>query len=260
MSLKSKIKTYFFQFTYPTVLHPTYVLRIKNRKRLPMLILGFLPISRLILINESFTAKYWERINNVGTLDEHFVLLNFDLRPPSKILDIGCGNSSISLGLASFGYDVIGIDFRYAGYSHKNFTYLKENFYDYDFKEQSFECILVISVLEHIGMGHYGEQPVENGDMVAMSKIKSLLKPNGVIFISVPGGKRMIYEKNGIRYIRVFDPKQIEDLCSGLVIEKELFFRKIDQDWFECTREELEQVQYVDEDVGAILIKARLPA
>jgi len=257
LSLKKKIKTWLFQFTFPSVLHPTYVLRLKNKKRLPMLFFGFVPISRFSLVNESFKEKHWELINNVGTLDEPFVLLNFDLPLESKILDLGCGGSSISLGLSSFGYTITGIDFRYAGYSHPNFTYMKKNFFDVEIEKESFDCVLAISVLEHIGMGHYGDKPIEDGEIRAMKKIRSILKTNGTLFISVPGGRRKIHEKNGIRYIRIFDPKQIEELCEGFTIEKELFYEKINQDWLPRSREELEKVEYVDEDVGAILIKAR---
>lgn len=222
-----------------------------------MLVLGFLPISRLLLVNPSFTEKYWESINNVGTLDEPFVLLNFDSSIGSKIFDLGCGGSSISLGLASFGYDVTGVDFRYAGYSHKNFKFIQKNFFDLDLKTNSYDVVLAISILEHIGMGHYGDSPMVDAEQKAIDKIKSILKPNGVLFISVPGGRRKIYEKDGIKYIRIFDPVQIENLCKGFIIEKELFFKKENQDWLFCSRDEISKIEYVDEDVGAILIKAR---
>lgn len=256
MSLRKKLKLWLFQFTHPAVLHPTYVWRIKKKGKLSRLFLGFIPFSRLALLSDSWKEKYWESINNVGTLDEPFVLLNWDLPKESKILDFGCGGSSISLGLTSFGYKVTGVDFRFAGYSHKNFTYLKKNFFDIDFKENSFDCVLAISVFEHVGMGHYGEDPIKDADIKAMEKIRKILKSNGTIFISVPGGKRKIYEKDGIQYIRIFDPKKIEELCEDFIIEKELFFKKVDQEWHITTSEEISKIEYVDEDVGAILIKA----
>jgi SAM-dependent methyltransferase len=257
LKIKNKLKSWLFQFTYPQVLHPTYVWRLKNKSKISMLLFGFLPISRYSLINQSFREKYWESINNVGTLDEPFVYLNWDLPADSKILDFGCGGSSISLGLSSFGYHVTGIDFRYAGYSHKNFTYLKNDFLKYNFDLNSFDSVLAISVLEHVGMGHYGDEFVENADKISMKKIYDILKPNGIVFISVPGGRKKIYEKNGIKYIRIFDPETIEKLCENFVIEKEYFYKKINQEWISVDRDELIETEYVDEDVGAILIKAR---
>ena len=224
-----------------------------------MLALGFLPISRLIRVSESFTTKYWEVINNQGTLDIPFVLLNFDLSSTSKILDFGCGGSVIPLYLATFGYKVTGIDFRYGGgYSHKNFTFLKKNFFDVNLEKGSFDCVIATSTLEHVGMGHYGESPLENGDMKAMEKIRHILKPGGVLFLTVPGGRGKIYEKKGIKYVRIYEPSEIEQLCKGFKIEKELFFKKEDQEWIPAKREEMTKIEFMYEDNGVILIKARL--
>ena len=89
----------------------------------------------------------------------------------------------------------------------------------------SFDSVLAISVLEHVGMGHYGDEFVENADKISMKKIYDILKPNGIVFISVPGGRKKIYEKNGIKYIRIFDPETIEKLCENFVIEKEYFYK-----------------------------------
>lgn len=257
MSLKKRIKLFWFDFTHPAVLHPTYILQLKTKNKYKKLLLGFWPISRYALFNENFARKYWKRVNSVGTLDEPFVYLNFDLPRDSKILDFGCGGSSISLGLASFGYDVTGVDFRYAGFSHKNFKYYKQNFFDVEFKKDSFDCVLAISVLEHVGMGHYGEPPIKNADLKAMEKIRYVLKPDGILFISVPGGKRKIYEQDGIEYIRIFDPDYLKELCKGFMILKEIFYKKENQDWIQCSREKLSQIEYEGEDVSAILIKAQ---
>jgi len=123
--------------------------------------MGFLPISRLFTVSDSFVKKYWEMIGNVGTLEIPFVFLNFDVPIGSKILDIGCATSSLSLSLASFEHKVTVIDFRDVGYSHPNFIYHQKNLFDVTLDENSFDCVLAVSFLEHVGMGHYGEGKVE---------------------------------------------------------------------------------------------------
>jgi len=222
-----------------------------------MLVMGFVPISRILLASKSFREKYWKLTNNVVNLDAPFLLLNFDLPKNSKILDFGCGGSPVSAGLVTFGYKVTGIDFKETSFFHKNFTFRCENFFDANFENNSFDCILAISVFEHVGMGHYGDKPIENADYKSMEKIKNILKKDGYLFISVPGGRKKIYEKDGISYIRIYDPESIEKLCEGFQIEKELFFKKINQEWIESSREDISKIEYEGEDVGAILIKAR---
>lgn len=222
-----------------------------------MLFMGFLPISRLFTVSDSFVKKYWEMIGNVGTLEIPFVFLNLDVPIGSKILDIGCATSSLSLSLASFGYKVTGIDFRDVGYSHPNFTYHQKNLFDVTLDKNSFDCVLAVSFLENVGMGHYGEGKVEGAEEKTMEIIKKTLKPGGSLFIVVPGGRSKIHEKDGIQYIRIYEPQQIENLCKDFSIEKELFFKKENQYWIPTSRDEVSQIEYVDEDVGAILIIAR---
>ena len=222
-----------------------------------MLVMGFVPISRILLSSKSFREKYWQITNNVVNLDTPFLLLNFDLPKNGKILDFGCGGSPVSAGLATFGYNVTGIDFQETSFFHKNFIFKHENFFDANFENNYFDCILAISVFEHVGIGHYGDQPIENADFKSMEKIKRILKTGGYLFISVPGGRSKIYEKDGISYIRIYDPETIEKLCEGFKIENEMFFKKINQEWIETSRDEIKKIEYEGEDVGAILIKAR---
>lgn len=221
-----------------------------------MLFYGFVPISRLAVTNPNFQKKHWELINNVGTLETPFVLLNFDTKPPSKLLDLGCATSYLSLYLSTMGYDVTGIDFRDVGYSNPNLHFINKNLFDVDLENELFDCVLCVSFLEHVGLGHYGEQKIPDADKKTMKVIKKVLKRNGPLFIIVPGGRSKIYQKYSIEYIRIFDPEQVEKLCDGFKIDIELFFKKENQEWVPTTRDELSKIEYVDEDVGAILIKA----
>lgn len=219
--------------------------------------MGFIPISRLVLTSKSFREKYWVPTNNVVNLDAPFLLLNFDLPKNSKILDFGCGGTPVSSGLTMFGYEITGIDFQETNFHHKNFTFIKNDFLNANFEKNSLDCVLAISVLEHVGMGHYGDKPIENADYKSVEKIKEILKPGGLLYISVPGGRKKIYQKDGIAYIRIYDTVAIEKLLTGFTIEKELFFKKINQQWIETDKKNLESLEYDGEDIGAILIQAK---
>jgi len=54
------------------------------------------------------------------------------------------------------------------------------------FPPASFDVVIAVSVIEHVGIGRYGDQVRPEGDMVAMDHIKSWLKPDGLLYMDVP--------------------------------------------------------------------------
>ncbi|MDB6081434.1 MAG: hypothetical protein JWO53_706 [Chlamydiia bacterium] len=64
---------------------------------------------------------------------------------------------------------------------------------EYEQNPKLFDVILSVSSLEHDGLGRYGDPINPNGDCVAMNRLKSMLKDNGLLFLSVPIGKDCIW-------------------------------------------------------------------
>ena len=52
-----------------------------------------------------------------------------------------------------------------------------------------FDAIISISSIEHDGLGRYGDPIDPNGDLKAMKKLKTMLKEDGLLFLSVPVSK-----------------------------------------------------------------------
>ncbi|MBP7211249.1 class I SAM-dependent methyltransferase [bacterium] len=99
--------------------------------------------------------------------------------PSSKILDIGCGLGYMLAGISDkhqkFGLEVSKFATSEAEKYAKIFN---EPFEDIDLKENSFDIIISHHVIEHI------DSP-EN----FLTKIKKILKPNGILIISTPDFK-----------------------------------------------------------------------
>lgn len=56
-----------------------------------------------------------------------------------------------------------------------------------DFAPQSFNWIVSISAIEHIGLGHYKQDPVnDSGDSIAMANAWRWLTPGGWMYVDVP--------------------------------------------------------------------------
>jgi len=71
---------------------------------------------------------------------------------------------------------------------------------DYDILRPTFDIAWSISSFEHDGLGMYGDPLDPEGDLKAMQKMKSIVKPGGLLFLSVPVGKDKILFNNARIY------------------------------------------------------------
>ena len=62
----------------------------------------------------------------------------------------------------------------------------------YKESQNKFDMVFSISSLDHDGLGRYGDPLNPNGDLEAMDKIRSILKPGGLLLLSVPVGPDVV--------------------------------------------------------------------
>ena len=62
----------------------------------------------------------------------------------------------------------------------------------FDKSPMKFDMAFSISSFEHDGLGRYGDQLNPDGDLLAMAKMKSILKPNGILFLAIPVGRDVL--------------------------------------------------------------------
>jgi hypothetical protein len=75
---------------------------------------------------------------------------------------------------------------------------------------QSYDAVLVLSTIEHIGLPHYGQSPFPNGDLLALAEISRLLKPLGYVLVSVPAGRSQVTS-----WYRQYSPTDLRRLFAG---------------------------------------------
>jgi len=99
-----------------------------------------------------------------------------------RVLDIGCGNGSLSNLIARLGYEVVGIEDSLTGFmtAKQNFPeckFIHTSVYDipYSDLEGSFDIVISAEVIEHL------VYPRE-----LIKAVKKCLKPNGSLILTTP--------------------------------------------------------------------------
>jgi SAM-dependent methyltransferase len=112
------------------------------------------------------------------------------------------------------------------------------------FADGSIASLSCMHVIEHIGLGRYGDPLDPDGDLTAIAELKRVLAPGGYLLLVVPIGKnpRIMFNAN-----RVYTVNQIKTYCHDLaLIEFALISdNKNDPPWIiDPTPEKLNEQQY----------------
>jgi len=60
------------------------------------------------------------------------------------------------------------------------------------FDDNSVPCITTLCVLEHVGLGRYGDELNPSGTVDAVREISRVIRPGGIVVYSVPVGEEML--------------------------------------------------------------------
>jgi SAM-dependent methyltransferase len=123
-----------------------------------------------------------------------------------RALEFGCTRSWLALQLAAWGYDVTAVDLRPYPLSHPQLTVHQMNVLNLR-DDEGFDLITAVSVIEHIGVGYYGETARSDDLPLTVEKLTSLLKVGGRLIVTVPVGK-----PHQDDFLRSFLPDEIEEL------------------------------------------------
>ena len=187
-------------------------------------------------------------------LNERVVEIPYVLSEVSKlsnckeILDFGCSASLVPQYFSSLGYNVTGLDLRDYPYEFPNFTFVKEDLFKSSLQEDSFDALVCISTLEHVGLGFYGtEQRTDDfADIVAVKKLKSMIKPGGSFLLTVPFGKYHVNE-----HMRVYNSERIQKITDEFNVKDLKFFVSKPSDdgtrnhWVSVSQDEASKVEFV---------------
>lgn len=105
-----------------------------------------------------------------------------------KVLEVGCNESDWLERAATAWPEVefLGIDTRVHETPTRALTRYGNALDPDAFPEGSFDAVVSLSAIEHIGLGHYGDPKDKDGDSKAVANIWRWLKPGGWFYFDVP--------------------------------------------------------------------------
>ncbi len=156
-------------------------------------------------------------------LDWGWVVAHLPCSPRQYILDVGCCQSPVIPAASTLGHEVVGIDTDRLPYQVPDVVFHQGDFLELDLGEILFDVVVLCSVVEHIGLpGRYRQRNIPDGDLQAMQKTARLLKPDGIVILTVPVGVDMIFTP----WHRIYGPERLPRLIEGFSIESDRFFVK----------------------------------
>jgi len=131
------------------------------------------------------------------------------------ILDIGGCDSLLPLTLARQGHKVTVYDFRPYPERHPNLTVLQGDFLENQLPPCSFNVIVMVSTIEHIGFGGYGDPEFKDADFNVMRNLHRILLNGVKVILTFPFNERE-RERNKERIIPQFERWYTPERCKKL--------------------------------------------
>jgi SAM-dependent methyltransferase len=139
-------------------------------------------------------------------------------------------------------------------YRHPNLRVVRGDAMRAPFAARSFAAVLAISVIEHIGIGHYGDPAGVSGDRAAVQEIARVLRRDGRALITVPFGHARTDDLQ-----RVYDPARIAALLEPLVVRRIEYAWSREGLWCPCSEAEAATVDWAGPSRAVALVVGTTP-
>jgi len=170
------------------------------------------------------------------------------IRTNGIVLDIGCASSRLPIQLASLGYKVHAVDIRPYAFKHPNLEFYKEDIFKWS-PQQYFDIIILVSTLEHFGLGSYGDLVLPEADKEAVDRISDWLSEGGQLLVSVPFGKAKVNKKQ-----RIYDLERLKYIFYNFKWVDQKYFRRVKGQWLPSSAKELKNIPSNEESPNGVAI------
>ncbi|HVU06293.1 MAG TPA: DUF268 domain-containing protein [Candidatus Paceibacterota bacterium] len=137
---------------------------------------------------------------------------------PRKHCDVG--SQALMVGIISQFVPTAMVDIRPLSVSIPGLSFVKGDITALPFKDGELESLSSICVIEHIGLGRYGDPLDQFGTEKSAKELSRVLAPGGSLYISVPIDRE---SKTYFNAHRAFTREQVISLFPGLKLQEESY-------------------------------------
>lgn len=145
------------------------------------------------------------------------------LQEASTSFHVDVGSSVMMVNVLSAMVKTIFLDYRPLRVSVPHLHPVAGNLTRLPFADASVPSLSCLHVIEHVGLGRYGDPLDPQGGQLAAENLQRVVQPGGRLFLSTPVGR----ERVCFNAHRVYRPKTITALFSALRLES---FSLVDDD------------------------------
>jgi 2-polyprenyl-3-methyl-5-hydroxy-6-metoxy-1,4-benzoquinol methylase len=199
-----------------------------------------------VFVNEPIILHYGPGEVRLTDVNERIVELPFVFRElgalerGAAVVDVGSSESTVSLSLASLGYDVTAADPRGYGFTHPSLVTLPDIGAAAD---ASFDGAVVLSTIEHVGVAHYGLDSDPDADITLMSVLASKVRPGGLVLLTTPYG-----DGRDAGFQRIYDHHRLASLMASFDVERIEIAQRFGTTEWRVTAADFDHLPVIDDD------------
>jgi len=138
------------------------------------------------------------------------------LAQTNPVRHVDMGSSVMMISVLSAQVPVVFVDYRPLPVALAGITSVGGDLNQLPFADRSLDSASSLHVIEHVGLGRYGDPMRAEGSRLAARELARVIKPGGRLFVSVPVGR----ERVCFNAHRVFAPSTIVGYFDGLLLER----------------------------------------
>lgn len=130
------------------------------------------------------------------------------------ILHVDVASSVLTIGTVSAQVDTVFVDYRPIRANLTGMLPIAGNIVNLPFASNSLASLSCLHVIEHIGLGRYGDAIDAAGSIKAARELQRVLATGGMLFLSTPVGRERVCFNAG----RIFAPESIPAMLPELEV------------------------------------------